>query len=213
MKSDMITESYKKRGVNRDRFKSVVTPYDSYLDVGCGSGVYLINNNYAIVEGCDIEDLRVDEARKTEFKIQNLPKLEYSDSQFDVVSVFEVLEHVQDYQLSIAELTRITKKKLVISVPNCDVHKCVRNNGLVYSHYVDRTHINFFNKESIIKAINENTNKKIKNIDITLINCVYLFNSVLSCYFGINSRIMRVIERKVFGKRLPKITLLVEVSF
>ena len=110
MKSDMITESYKKRGVNRDRFKSVVTPYDSYLDVGCGSGVYLINNNYAIVEGCDIEDLRVDEARKTEFKIQNLPKLEYSDSQFDVVSVFEVLEHVQDYQLSIAELTRITKK-------------------------------------------------------------------------------------------------------
>jgi ubiquinone/menaquinone biosynthesis C-methylase UbiE len=51
-------------------------------------------------------------------KRENIESLSFEDKSFDAVLCMEVLEHTHDPVKAIIELTRITRRELIISVPN-----------------------------------------------------------------------------------------------
>ncbi len=102
------------------------TRSQSILDVGCGEGVTLhkikmmkIGKN---LEGIDYSAEAIKIGKK-EFPALKLKKadiyaLPYKDNSFDIVLCNEVLEHLEDPQKALDELKRVTKKYLLLSVPN-----------------------------------------------------------------------------------------------
>jgi 2-polyprenyl-3-methyl-5-hydroxy-6-metoxy-1,4-benzoquinol methylase len=99
---------------------------DSILDVGCGEGFTLNrlkeNGIGKRLEGIEYLQAAIDLGRKTypdvlikKGTIYNLP---YKTDSFDLVLCTEVLEHLEKPQDALKELVRVSKKYLVISVPN-----------------------------------------------------------------------------------------------
>ena len=108
--------------VNITKAKTV----DSILDVGCGEGFTLNRlNEHGIgkrLEGLDYSKDAIALGKKTypDIKITqgSIYKLPYQNNSFDLVLCTEVLEHLQNPEQALKELVRVSKKYLVISVPN-----------------------------------------------------------------------------------------------
>ena len=98
----------------------------SILDVGCGEGFTLNrlseNKIGAKLEGVEYSKAAIELGQKTypniKIKEGNIYQLPYEDNSFDLVLCTEVLEHLDDPQKGLRELIRVSKKYLVISVPN-----------------------------------------------------------------------------------------------
>ncbi len=94
----------------------------SVCDVGCGTGYILsrIKDKRPDVSQYTGVDFVIDDADSLEgieyvaAKIEDLP---FEDGAFDTVICTHVIEHVLDYRKAIAELRRITAKRLIIIVP------------------------------------------------------------------------------------------------
>lgn len=99
---------------------------NSILDVGCGEGFTLnrlkTNSIGEKLEGIEYskEAIAIGKKIYPEIKITkgNIYKLPYKDNSFDLVLCTEVLEHLEDPQKGLRELIRVSKKDLVVSVPN-----------------------------------------------------------------------------------------------
>jgi ubiquinone/menaquinone biosynthesis C-methylase UbiE len=99
---------------------------DSILDVGCGEGITLFNFEKEGIGkklyGIDYSD----DALKIGKKIHphlNLRKgdiydIEEKDGSFDLVMATEVLEHLDNPEKALQELIRVSKKYVMLSVPN-----------------------------------------------------------------------------------------------
>lgn len=99
----------------------------SCLDVGCGTGMALgIYKNCKLdmrFHGCEPNDvcrqlwirrgLDVDTASATD--------LPYGDNSFDTVVASHVIEHIDDEQLAIKEMSRVASQRLIVIVPQGDV--------------------------------------------------------------------------------------------
>lgn len=98
-------------------------------EVGCAEGA-LIKHLLALFpkadfSACDLDTNEVEKARKNtngltvEFSIQNAERLaKYKKASFDLVSCCEVLEHVENPEKALQELLRISRKYILVSVPN-----------------------------------------------------------------------------------------------
>ena len=99
----------------------------SVLDVGCGEGVLTLNfaerqPNAAIV-GLDLDDPRL----RAEWELRRRPNLGYrvgdatalpfAAGEFELVSAIEVLEHLGDPVAALQEMTRVSSRHLLLSVP------------------------------------------------------------------------------------------------
>ena len=97
------------------------------LDIGCSDGYFL---NYLKQKGWQVEGVEISEfaSQKTRERYNinifcgELPQAGYPDEYFDVVSLFEVLEHLPDPAGTLQEVRRILKKNglLIMTVPNFD---------------------------------------------------------------------------------------------
>jgi 2-polyprenyl-3-methyl-5-hydroxy-6-metoxy-1,4-benzoquinol methylase len=119
----------------------------SILDIGCGHGVYgreLIKKGYDYT-GIEADEEYAAEAAKTVTAFHmRAEKLGFPDKSFDTVIMLEVLEHLEDPYGALAEVVRVARKNLIVSVPNLGPMKdCVEHN-LVMHHFMDGTHVNFF---------------------------------------------------------------------
>ncbi len=96
------------------------------LDVGCGEGFTLERLHQQGIgeklEGVDFLKTAIEIGKKQyphltlkEGTIYDLP---YKDNSFDLVICSEVLEHLEDPEKALSELERVTKKHIVLSVPN-----------------------------------------------------------------------------------------------
>jgi len=111
---------------------------ESVCDVGCGTGILLkhikdAHPDLAQITGVDfaIDDAdALDGIEYVAAKIENLP---FADAAFDTVICTHVVEHVLDYRAAIAELRRITAKRLIIIVPREREYR-----------YTFNPHFNFF---------------------------------------------------------------------
>lgn len=107
-----------------ETFKRVarcVTQDDMVLDVGCGAGVLLdILKPCKGRVGLDISPKAVEilTSKGIKGKVGTLPKIDFPDKSFDVVIATETLEHLDDPSSLLAEMKRVARKKVIVSVPD-----------------------------------------------------------------------------------------------
>ena len=98
-------------------------------EIGCAEGQLLKHIHTAFphsqLSATDISEEEIEKARKhcsaipASFSIQNAENLlQYSDASFDLVVCCEVLEHLDNPIQGLSEIHRISKKYVLVSVPN-----------------------------------------------------------------------------------------------
>jgi len=99
----------------------------SVLDVGCGEGV--LTHKWAQrlrdgrVVGLDLEDPVIQaewakrQAPNLEYRIMKAERLPFADGEFELASAIEVLEHVPEPDATLAEMARVARRYLLVSVP------------------------------------------------------------------------------------------------
>jgi len=98
----------------------------NFLDVGCGSGEFLIIMNLLGMESYGIEPGKYDQKFVTEHNLKisksTLNEINYPSEFFDVVTLNHVFEHVNNPTETLKEIYRITKKggTVILSVPQSD---------------------------------------------------------------------------------------------
>jgi len=80
-----------------------------FLDVGCGSKEISAAVNAVTVD--------VDKRHRPDV-VTSILYLPFRDGCFETVSAFEVIEHVENDELALQELKRVSRNKVVLSVPN-----------------------------------------------------------------------------------------------
>ena len=95
----------------------------SVLDVGCGRGelLYLLKAKGFDVGGCDIDDVCLEKsARFAQVKKANASELSqvYLEDSFDLITCLHVLEHTLHPYIALQELKKVTRKYLLLAVPN-----------------------------------------------------------------------------------------------
>lgn len=102
------------------------TKAESILDAGCGEGFTLSLLKQSKLGkklvGIDFEDDAIKLAHKINPKLDiskaSIYELPYKDNNFDLVICSEVMEHLTDPEIAIKEIIRVSKKYVLISVPN-----------------------------------------------------------------------------------------------
>lgn len=97
----------------------------SVLDVGTGPGALIntlaLSERFDKVNGIDVRKYSkfVGLSDKFTLEIMDATNMKFEDSQFDCVICMEVIEHLPDgmMEAAIAELRRVTRKRLIMSVP------------------------------------------------------------------------------------------------
>lgn len=137
---------YSLRGLNPHRLAAIREYGGSrILDVGCGSGAYVLAlaNEYEI-SGVDYREFPTWANDSERFSISDAHCLKAGDASLDTVLSFETLEHLKDPQAALREYFRVCRKNVIITVPNCELSEGLKASGLIYNHWIDRTHINFW---------------------------------------------------------------------
>ncbi|PCI30383.1 hypothetical protein COB55_00240 [Candidatus Wolfebacteria bacterium] len=92
------------------------------LDVGCGDGLLLDMFKNNMSEGVDIseEGIKKCTAKGIKTSLCDFSKdpLPFSENEFDYVIMLDVLEHLYSPEYLLREAHRVSKKYIVISVPN-----------------------------------------------------------------------------------------------
>jgi len=96
---------------------------NSVLDVGCGRGelLYLLKERGFEAEGCDIDDVLLEKsARFAKVKKANILELSkaYPPDSFDLVTCLHTLEHILHPYTALQQLKIVTRKYILLAVPN-----------------------------------------------------------------------------------------------
>lgn len=122
------------------------------LDLGCATGNYCLHLQglgYDIA-GADIhpEYVRIAQSRGVEaYQIGDGVPL--PDRSFDTVLLFEVLEHLPDPVAVLKEAKRLCRGTVLLTTPNSGGIDALREQGLLFEHFADMDHRNFFTPESL----------------------------------------------------------------
>lgn len=112
----------------RYKFAAKYVRGKSVLDIACGTGYaapILIDAGATSYHGGDIQQLLIDHAKNNyngdniNFDIQDLTKLN-KINQYEVITCFETIEHIQEYQLCLDNLYKALRPNgiLLVSSPN-----------------------------------------------------------------------------------------------
>ena len=108
-------------GSVRDLMGSI--EYRTVLEVGCGPGDLASRILSPGVDylGIDIDEAEIETARERyphlSFQMGNAYELPVASNSFDLVIACEVLEHLEDPQRALAEIDRVAKSSVLVSVP------------------------------------------------------------------------------------------------
>lgn len=109
----------------------------SVLEVGCGRGYLsnLLTEDGHAITACDVAIAdKVREAYPNiHFDEAYVERLPYADNAFDTVISTHMLEHIRNLPAALAELRRVTAKRLIIVVPRERPH-----------YYTPNLHLHFF---------------------------------------------------------------------
>jgi 2-polyprenyl-3-methyl-5-hydroxy-6-metoxy-1,4-benzoquinol methylase len=137
----------------------------SILDVGCGEGVLTLEwaerlGDLRIV-GIDLEDpkLRAEWAKRArpnlEFRAEEATHLSFSDNEFDLASAIEVLEHVPEPEATLAEMARVARGHLLVSVPREPLWRGLNMARGAYWRDLGNTpgHVNHWSKRGFVSLL------------------------------------------------------------
>jgi SAM-dependent methyltransferase len=138
----------------------------SLLDVGCGEGV--LTHQWAQrlgderrVVGIDLDDPALDAewAKRTapnlEYRVMKAENLPFADGEFDAATAIEVLEHVPDAEHTVAEMARVAKRWLLVSVPREPLWRGLNMARGAYWKDLGNTpgHVNHWSKRSFVALL------------------------------------------------------------
>jgi 2-polyprenyl-3-methyl-5-hydroxy-6-metoxy-1,4-benzoquinol methylase len=142
------------------------------LDIGCGAGFFL---NYARNAGWQTYgvELTIENARYASehlglnVKNVSIEDSKFPDNFFDVVTMWDVIEHLNNPRETIAHLFNIIKDNglLCVETPNTEsIYRALL--GKYWIAFADSTHIRFFNKTNL-KVLLEKSGFKVVKIQST----------------------------------------------
>jgi 2-polyprenyl-3-methyl-5-hydroxy-6-metoxy-1,4-benzoquinol methylase len=138
----------------------------SLLDVGCGEGV--LTHQWAQrlgdqrrVVGIDLDDpaLHAEWAKRTapnlEYRVMKAENLPFADDEFDAAAAIEVLEHVPDAEHTVAEMARVAKRWLLVSVPREPLWRALNMARGAYWKDLGNTpgHLNHWSKRAFVALL------------------------------------------------------------
>jgi 2-polyprenyl-3-methyl-5-hydroxy-6-metoxy-1,4-benzoquinol methylase len=172
-----------------------VKPGMKVLDIGCGSGVSLLEMKEMGVDAYGIEEDRnlkkpADELQLN-LEIGNLYNSNFPDNFFDCITMSQVLEHISDPQrLLIVAAKKLKEKGIIIaSFPNfSSIYR--RMAGRKWIHWHVPFHLNYFNRESLKIIAKESDFEiiKYKNITPTTWSILQIENIIFKSTEGMSQR-------------------------
>jgi len=139
------------------------------LDVGCAYGYFLkLCDRYnCATYGIDISEHAIEKARKetkAELKIQDVEQglHFFGDSFFDLITAFDLIEHLRDPSKAIVEFRRILKHRGKIALTTPNLHSIERYlmritwKEHLWHGFHDKTHILLFTPTSLRAMIESN---------------------------------------------------------
>ncbi|MGF1503527.1 MAG: class I SAM-dependent methyltransferase [Anaerolineae bacterium] len=111
------------------------------LDLGCGMGWYAaaLADRGMAVTGIDQRN-QVTDSRITVLEQPIGAPLPFAECSFDIVVMFDILELLPDVSGMLAEVSRVCRGRLLLTVPHADAGPLPQY-GLTYLHYTDETHV------------------------------------------------------------------------
>jgi SAM-dependent methyltransferase len=129
------------------------------IDVGCGLGPYARG---LIGAGHDWMGAEVNPADCAELERLGLPHrrvdgraLPFVDGAFDAALCIEVLEHIAEPRAFLREVSRVAPRRLIVSVPNCELLGYLWDHLATPWHMLEATHVNFFTRWSLGALLRE----------------------------------------------------------
>ncbi len=152
-----------KRSLRRVRLiKNRYVSTGRWLDIGCSAGFVVrsaIDSGFDAF-GIDIEPWGINYG-KTNLQLNNIvagiiEDQSYPDQYFDVISLYDVIEHVPDLNLLVNELKRILAAKGVIHIITPDIgHRRVTKPLSDWKEIKPSEHLYYFNKTTLNKLFNK----------------------------------------------------------
>ena len=138
----------------------------SALDVGCGEGVLTerfaerIGDGHVV--GVDLDDpgLRAEWAKRErpnlEFRSYDGGELPFGSNEFDIACAIEVLEHVPDPDRTLAEMVRVARSHVLVSVPREPLWRALNLVRGAYVRQLGNTpgHLNHWSKPGFLDFAN-----------------------------------------------------------
>lgn len=164
IKAQEIHRSYFRRKVNQ--IKKMI-PQGVLLDIGCATGVFLKEAKRAgfKVRGLDISRFAVNycKERGLDVDLGTLGEICYKERSFDIVSMFQLIEHTPEPLSFLKEVFWILKPGglVVLTTPNydCFTRKLM---GKLWFGYRHREHLFFFEKKTLVALFKRAGFKKVK---------------------------------------------------
>ncbi len=137
---------------------------ESLLDVGCGEGVLTAKWAARIdgqVVGIDLDDPHLHaeweqrSAPNLEYRVMKAENLPFDDDEFDVATAIEVLEHVPDPAHTVAEMARVARRHLLVSVPREPLWRALNMARGAYLRDLGNTpgHVNHWSRRSFVQLL------------------------------------------------------------
>jgi 2-polyprenyl-3-methyl-5-hydroxy-6-metoxy-1,4-benzoquinol methylase len=140
-----------------DELWEIAAP-ESILDVGCGEGV--LTSQWAErlrggrIVGIDLDDPKLraewDTRRRAnlEYRAEEATSLSFADDEFDLAAAIEVLEHVPEPEATLAEMARVARRHLLVSVPREPLWRMLNMARGAYVRHLGNTpgHLNHWSK-------------------------------------------------------------------
>ena len=130
----------------------------SIFDLGCATGNYAtaFSNRGYVVKGGDVNSQYVEIAKSRGVDAVIIEgKVPFPDKSFDTVICFEVIEHVADIDALLNEAKRLARKNVLLTTPNSENVIELIQQGLLYEHFAELDHKNFFTKESLHNVLSK----------------------------------------------------------
>jgi 2-polyprenyl-3-methyl-5-hydroxy-6-metoxy-1,4-benzoquinol methylase len=137
----------------------------SVLDVGCGEGVLTLQWAERLgdrrVVGIDLDDPKLraewDQRRRPnlEFRAEEATRLTFADDEFDLAAAIEVLEHVPGPAATLAEMARVARNHLLVSVPREPLWRGLNMARGAYWRELGNTpgHVNHWSKRDFVSLL------------------------------------------------------------
>ena len=138
---------------------------ESVLDVGCGEGVLTEQWAQALgdgrVVGTDLDDpkLRAEWATRRrpnlQFEAMPVESLSFDDDAFDLVAATEVLEHLDHPEAAVAEMARVARRWLLVSVPHEPLWRALNIARGAYLRDLGNTpgHLNHWTRAAFVEML------------------------------------------------------------